>query len=148
MSVSLTVSPRRSKIQQNMIAAVHLAAAISFATVLQGWLLAAALCALLGSLTLALVRLRRNELSVWVLAANGELSLSESGGERLLRLEGSSTDLGWAIWLNWRDAVNGRRSARMLTRDQFDPGVWRQMRVWLRHLAIVGETPHVEPFQR
>lgn len=124
-----------------MIAAVHLAAAISFAHVLEGWFFAAVICAFLASSVLAIRRLRRQESNTWVLAGNGDLSVRESEGERLLRLGGSSTDFGWALWLHWRDAADGRRGAIMLTRDQFDPDVWRQMRVWVRHVAIVGESP-------
>ncbi len=131
-----------------MIAAVHLAAAVAFTIALQGWSLAAVLCALTASGALGFAALRRGEACVWVLAANGDLSTNEADGDRLLRLQGSSTDFGWAIWLQWRDAASGRRGARMLTRDQFEPDEWRRLRVWLRHVAIVGEQPEALPPQR
>jgi hypothetical protein len=127
-----------------MIAAVHLTAAISFAHVLEGWFLALAMCVLLLSSVLAIFRLRRHEPGQWVFAANGDLIVQQAADERLLRLSGSSTDFAWAIWLHWQDAADGRRGARMLTRDQFDPEVWRQIRVWLRHLASVAESSSAE----
>lgn len=121
-----------------MIAAVHLAAAISFAFVFQGGVLAVVICTLIASAVLAFAALRRVEAGVWLLAANGDLSSSDADGDRLLRLQGSSTDFGWAIWLHWRDTADGRHGALMLTRDQFDPEVWRLLRVWLRHVAVVA----------
>lgn len=126
-------------LQRGIVAAVHLAAAISFMQVLEGWMLALMICALLASSALAIRRLQRQEASVWALYPNGDLSVGESTDARLLRLTGSSTDFGWALWLHWQDAADGRRSAIMFTRDQFDADHWRRMRVWVRHLARVGE---------
>lgn len=56
----------------------------------------------------------------------------------------TSADMGWAIWLHWRELspLSGtdlsRSGAFMLMPDQCAPGEWRQLRVWLRHKSDVA----------
>ena len=138
MNGDLLIACRPSCILMALIAVVHLTAAMSLVHVFDGgyaWLVAAALAL---AFALSVIRLRRPVGRQWLLGADGSLVLKDGDIDHFLLPQASSTDFGWAVWLHWRDADTGRRGALMLLRDQLDAERWRRLRVWLRHLAVVG----------
>ena len=60
---------------------------------------------------------------------------------------GRCRDLGWAVWLSWRDESGLRRHLMLLPDMLDDRENWRRLRIWLRHSAE-GHGRLTNPFSR
>lgn len=132
-----------------MIAAIHLVAAIAFSPLHLSF--AALSCiwmviAVAGAFSVWRDRVR--VIPSLDFACDGSLAIVTDGGLVQARLQPSSTDFSWAIWLHWREQSpadhQGRRrrhsGALMLMPDQCTACEWRQLRIWLRHCSGAGFT--------
>ncbi len=123
-----------------LIAAIHAIAAIAFLhlSMHPAWVLF-----LLLAIGLSAALAIRAELgiagTVLRLEERGRVHLEDTDGIRTATLLPTSTDFGWAVWIQWlEDSGRARRGARMLLSDGMAPDDWRTLRVWMRHS---GEEP-------
>ncbi len=141
VSQTLELGLRPSRRLQGLIAAIHSIAAIAF--VAPGMPMLASV----GGLTVAAVSLvhalrrerRRLAGRVLTLYLDGQLSIEGPDGLVRGRVAPSSTDFGWAMFIQWQapgDEPVGRRAtgSLMLLPDALSrPENWPTLRAWLRH---------------
>lgn len=139
VALLLVLEPNQSVTKQVLIAAIHLVAAIAFGYAdLPLATTTAALVTILAS-GLACTCAEQDQLPVFEFDDAGAVTINRCGVLLHAGVLPTSTDMGWAIWLQWREVSSlsgaGRRrsGALMLMPDQFTPSEWRQLRIWLRH---------------
>ena len=129
-----------------LVAAIHLIAAIAFLLSALPWAVRIlALIALSGSLFMALRAEQAKAAFLIVLensgmlAVRGETEIMQAAPER------DCADFGWAVWLQWRTCASPearrRPTAMMLLPDNLPAGLWRVLRIWLKHKALVPGKP-------
>lgn len=119
----------------SLIAAIHLVAAIAFAHL--SW---TSPIPWLGLTVLALSLLwhamRPPSVLSIELGDDGRIHALRGEVVSELRVDGVTTDFGWAIWLVWWET--GHLRARLLLRADHPPEDWRALAVWLRHKRPTG----------
>jgi len=136
---ALILDPKPSVTKQVLIAAIHLVAAIAF------WsadfpipITVVVLIVILAS-GVVCVRAEHAQHSILEFEDAGAVTIRRCGVSFNVSVLSTSADMGWAIWLQWREVTSltsaGRRQsgALMLMPDQCTPSEWRQLRIWLRH---------------
>lgn len=117
----------------SLVAAIHLIAATAFLHLpflsLIGFF---GLFALVVSFALHFVRRRT---LVFVLDDEGRFARLDAGEELEARLEASTTDFGFVVWLVWSEPPSRRLRGRMLLRADYPEEEWRALSIWLRHRA-------------
>ena len=138
----LVVQLKPSRFAIGLSAAIHSIAAFAFlASSLHPavMILAAALLVLSHWRVMVGERGRRDV--VLTLQPDGALHLGLQDGEVHALPQATSADFGWALWLHWEGSRyrNARRrtlrGALMLLPDGVDEEVWRELRIWFRHVA-------------
>lgn len=135
----LILDPKPSVTKQVLIAAIHLIAAIAFLSA--DFPIPPTIAALIAILVsgVACVRAEHAPHSVFEFDDTGAVTIYRHGVSLRVRVLPTSADMGWAIWLQWRevtslsDAGRRRSGALMLVPDQLTPREWRQLRIWMRH---------------
>ncbi len=138
MRYPLHLALRRSRRILTLVCAIHAIAALALLFSAPPILPAAVVLVLLVlSAVLAWRQLGGAASCALVLGSDGVLRIDAAGGgdgEEAHLLPGS-TDFGWALWLQWRNAA-GRSQARMRMPDSLvEPAHWPALRTWLRHLG-------------
>ena len=133
--VRLSLKPSRRL--ANLVFAIHGVTALSFlGSSLSPGLKIVGIVALAASLLQALRVVAQPRPRDLALDESGQLrhgAGAELGGP--CPVLGRCRDLGWAVWLSWRDE-SGRRRHLMLLPDMLDDREnWRRLRIWLRHKA-------------
>lgn len=133
--------------KQVLIAAIHLVAAIAFLWADLALVpTIAALIVILAS-GVECVRAEHAPNAVFGFDDTGEVTIHRRGVSLRAGVLPTSADMGWAIWLQWRElkalSGSGRRQsgALMLMPDQCTQSEWRQLRIWLRHKSGVALSP-------
>ena len=137
----LRLSLNPSRRLANLVFAIHGVTALSFlGSSLSLGLRIAGFAVLAASLVQAQRRVGRPWAKQLTLEESGQLhcGVGGEGGERgePCTMLGSCRDLGWAVWLSWREEGGPSRHLMLLPDMLEDRESWRLLRIWLRHKAL------------